>query len=60
MTILRSTSGYVTHDSGYCGGFSWWRNNLDYRFWTICGHGSFCKDGMAITDDFGSLVEVAR
>jgi hypothetical protein len=43
---------------GFNGAFSWWRNSLDYRFWIVCGHSKFTVHGIAVTDDFGTLVSV--
>jgi hypothetical protein len=51
-------TGYVEDWNGYSGSFSWWRSNKDWRFWSICAHTNFGKDGRAVTDDFGNLVEV--
>ena len=50
--------GSITDTSGFSGDFSWWRNNNDYRIWTICGLGPFTRNGRAVVDDFGTLVEV--
>lgn len=50
--------GYVEDAHGYSGAFSWWRSDMDSRFWFVAGHGPFCKTGQAVTDDFGNLVEV--
>jgi hypothetical protein len=52
------THGYVEDRHGFSGPFSWWRNTLDWRFWSVCGHGPFCQSGCAVTDDFGNLVAV--
>ena len=57
MAITKHTV-YVNHDHGYSGAFSWWRSNMDYRFWLVCGYGEFCESGRAVTDDFGTLVKV--
>lgn len=51
--------GYVDNAHGYSGAFSWWRSDMDSRFWFVAGHGPFCKTGLAVTDDFGTLVEVS-
>ena len=52
------TRGYVDDKNGFSGPFSWWRNNLDWRFWTVQGYQPFCQSGRAVTDDFGNLVVV--
>lgn len=51
--------GYITDTSGFTGAFSWWRtSNEPWGRWSVCGHGQFTKDGKAVVDDFGTLVEV--
>lgn len=50
--------GYINDANGYTGTFSFWRYHADRRYWCICGHGPFTKDGWAVMDDFGTLVEV--
>lgn len=51
-------TGFVDHEHGYSGAFSWWRSTVDTRFWYVCGYGEFCESGRAVTDDFGTLVKV--
>jgi len=49
--------GYFECEHGFTGAFSFWRAK-DRRYWCICGIGQFTKDGYAVVDDFGTLVEV--
>jgi hypothetical protein len=58
-TMLMKTAGYTDDCNGYNGSFSWWRNKLDARFWSVCAHTAFGRGGLAVTDDFGNLVKVA-
>jgi hypothetical protein len=51
--------GYMDDVHGYTGAFSFWRDSNDRRYWFICGHSQFTKDGRAVMDDFGTLVEVS-
>jgi hypothetical protein len=53
------TTGYTEDCNGYSVMFSWWRNTIDARFWSICSHTEFGRDCRAVTDDFGNLVKVA-
>ena len=52
--------GYSQDESGFSGAFSWWRNSNNWYVWSVCGHSQFSKDGIAVTDDFGTLVEVKQ
>ncbi len=53
--------GYVEDAQGFSGAFSWWRAAHEpWGKWWVCGHSQFTKDGRAVTDDFGTLVEVAQ
>lgn len=52
------TRGYVQDGCGFSGPFSWWRNTLDRRFWSVQGYQPFCQSGLAVIDDFGTLVAV--
>lgn len=53
--------GYVTDMGGYSGSFSWWRVfDEPWGRWSVLGHSAFTKDGKAVTDDFGTLVEVMQ
>lgn len=38
--------------------FLFWINNTDRRYWSVIGCGSFVRDGKAVVDNFGNLVEV--
>lgn len=52
--------GYVEDAQGFSGAFSWWRAAHEpWGEWWVCGHSQFTKDGRAVTDDFGTLVEVS-
>ena len=50
--------GYCDDNGGYSGLFSWWRSTLDAGKYRVCGFDNFCKDALAVVDDFGNLVEV--
>jgi hypothetical protein len=54
---LHNRGGYSDHACGYSRFFSWWRGA---GAWIVMGHGQFCGSGLAITDDYGNLVEVKR
>ena len=56
--IFTERTGYTTPTGGYSGSFSWWRNTFRPWLWTVQGCGQFCASGLAVTDDFGSLVQV--
>lgn len=58
MNFFLTKLGYSENIQGFSSVFSWWRNHSDYRFWSVCGHTAFSKDGRAVTDDYGDLVEV--
>ena len=57
-----TTHGYVEDDHGYTMTFSWWRNNLDRRIYSVVNHTGFGSGKVmtAVSDDFGNLVEVAQ
>ena len=54
---IKTKHGYTEDDHGYSGAFSWWPAFNFGKFY-IVGHGQFTKSGTAVTDDFGTLVEV--
>ena len=56
--FISTATGFTNHDAGYTGAFSWCRSCLIPGKWYVCGHGQFAKSGYAVTDDFGTLVEV--
>lgn len=56
--VIYYRSGWCDSVSGNSKTFAWWRNHRVHNRWSICGFDNFCKDGMAVTDDFGNLVEV--
>lgn len=56
--FIRTKHGYSEHDHGYSGSFSWFPSTY-FGKWMVVGHGQFTKTGFAVTDDFGTLVEVA-
>ena len=49
--------GYIEDDHGYSGSFSWWRC-ANPAFWTVIAYGQFTRSGIAVCDDYGTLVEV--
>lgn len=60
--ITLTTHGYLDSDDGYTFAFSWWRNNLDRRIYSVVNHTGF-GSGMvmtAVVDDFGNLAKVAQ
>jgi len=56
--IIYYRSGWSDSVSGNSKTFAWWRSSVEFGKWSICGFDNFCKDGHAVTDDFGNLVEV--
>lgn len=58
---IKTKTGYSDHAHGYSGAFSWFPAwpSLYFGIWCVIGHGQFAKSGFAVTDDFGTLVEVA-
>ena len=56
--FIRTKNGYTEDDHGYSGAFSWWPSFVYFGKWHVMGHGQFAKSGLAVTDDFGTLVEV--
>lgn len=57
MTPL-TTHGYLDGDHGYTFAFSWWRNSLDRRIYSVVDHTGFGYQCTAVIDDFGNLVKV--
>jgi hypothetical protein len=52
-------NGYILDTCGFTWPFSWWRaTNEPWGRWSVLGHGPFTRDGRAVVDDFGTLVEV--
>lgn len=59
--FIKTKTGYSESTHGYSGAFSWFPASpaLYFGIWCVVGYGPFTKGGFAVTDDFGTLVEVA-
>ena len=57
--FIKTKHGYTEDDHGYSGAFSWFPSpEVGFGIWCVIGHGQFAKTGFAVTDDFGTLVEM--